>query len=178
MKIEYSLDKSDFLTYQLYAASKSKNIKKNRRNAKLIPPVFFILVGTYLSYRDNSPIGLIMFVVLSFLWFIFHPKYQKYKYVNHYKKHIDENYANRINIITTIEFDKEYITSKNKIGESKIKTSELSKMIELKSHYLFELLDKQALIIPKRAIDNNERFKTEMYNNNILSDNKTNWEWK
>lgn len=178
MKIEYTLGKSDFLTYQLYAASTSKNIKKNRRNARLIPPVFFILVGIYLLYRDNSPIGILMFVVLSILWFFFYPMYQKYKYERHYKKHIDENYANRINLSTTIEFEKEYITSKNKIGESKIKTSEIKKMIELKSHYLFELLDKQALIIPKISIEDIERFKTEMHCLNISSENKTNWEWR
>lgn len=178
MKIEYSLDKSDFLTYQLYAASKSKNIKKKRRNAKLIPPVFFILVGIYLSYRDNSPIEIVIFVVLSILWFIFYPKYQKYKYEKHYKKHIDENYSNRINISTSIKFNKKYITSGNKIGESKIKTSEIKKMIELKNHYLFELLDKQALIIPKRAIEDNEKFNTEMHSLNISSENKTNWKWK
>lgn len=178
MKIEYSLDKSDFLTYQLYAATKSKNIKKNRRNARLIPPVFFIIVGIYLSFRDNSPIGLVIFFVLSVLWFIFYPKYQKYKYEKHYKKHIDENYANRINISTTIEFDKEYITSINKIGKSKIKTSEIRKMIELKNHFLFDLLDKQALIIPKIAIEDIESFKTEMRRLNISNEDKTNWEWK
>lgn len=178
MKIEYSLSISDFLTYQLYTATKSKNINKNRHNAKLIPPVFFIFIGIYLSYRDNSPIGLVMFAVLSVLWFVFYPKYQKHKYEKHYKRHIDENYANRIDISTSIEFNTEYVISINKTGESKIKTSELKKLIELKSHFLIELNDKQTLIIPKTAIKEIERFKTKISDLNISYEDNTKWDWK
>ncbi len=51
-------------------------------------------------------------------------------------------------------------------------------MIELKNHFLFELLDKQALIIPKIAIEGIESFKTEMRRLNISNEDKTNWKWK
>ncbi len=178
MKIEYILSKSDFLTYQLYAATKSKSIIKNRRNAKLIPPVFFICIGIYLSIRDNSAFGLIMFIILSTLWFVFYPKYQKYKYEKHYKNFIDENYKNRIDIITSIEFESDYVTSINKTGEGKIKTSELRKLIELRNHFFIELNDKQTLIIPKMAIAEIERFKKKIVDLNISYEDSITWEWK
>jgi hypothetical protein len=178
MEIEYSLTKDDYLIYHLYTASKSKNTIRNKRNAKYIPPVFFILIGVYLMTRDNTYTGIIMFAMLSVLWFVFYPMLQKRRYEKYYSRHIDENYVNRININTRLEIDTEYFRLINKTGESKINTSELKALIELKDYFFIELLSKQTLIIPKKNIERIEVFKENMQDYHLSFIDETMWSWR
>ena len=71
----------------------------------------------------------------------------------------------------------DYIISINKTGESKIKTTELNKLIELENHFLIELKDKQALIIPKKDIKDIVGFKSVMQNLSLPLMDETEWKW-
>ena len=97
MTLNYQLTNSDFLEYQLYTSSKSETHKKRRKNSRIIIPILFLLYGFYLTKRDENYIGVIVFGITAILWFVFYPMYSKWRYKRHFKKHVEENYKNRIN---------------------------------------------------------------------------------
>lgn len=178
MKIEYALSKDDYLLYYLYTASKSKTINKNRVRALYIPPVFYILLGVFLSFSDKSLTGVVIFGLTSILWIIIYPGYQKKRYKNYYSKYIDEKYAEIIDSPNEIEFYDENILTKNKTGESKIKTTELKKLIQFKNHFIFELNDKNSFILPKTSIDNESEFLSSLKKYDLEYIDEIQWEWK
>jgi hypothetical protein len=60
MKIEYTLEKVDFLKYQLYAASKSASIIKSRKKSRLLLPIVYFVLGVLLFPDFDT------FLVLTF----------------------------------------------------------------------------------------------------------------
>ncbi|MCB0373401.1 MAG: hypothetical protein KDD31_10355, partial [Muricauda sp.] len=96
MKIKYQLSKSDFLEHQLYGSSKSESHNRKRRNNRIIVPIIFLVYGYYLSYKRGNYVGIILSAVWGTLWFLFYPKYSKWRYKRHFENHVAENYKNRI----------------------------------------------------------------------------------
>ena len=178
MKIKYKLSKEDYLLYYLYTASKSKTVNRNRTRALYIPPVFYILFGSFLSIYDSSMTGVIIFGLTSILWIIFYPGYQRKKYKNYYLKFINEKYSKLIDIPNEIEFQNEYLLTRNKTGESKIKASELRQIIKLKDHFILELSDKNSFIIPKKSINNESEFLSSLKKYDKEYIDQVQWEWK
>ena len=178
MKLEYLLTNVDFLEYQLYTSSKSKLHQKKRFRSRLIIPIIYFLFGLYLSNKNDDKLTLFLFAVVSILWFVFYPKYSKWKYKKHFKKHIEENYKNRINKSVEIIFDDEFIKAKDYTSESKINLSELKELIETKSHFFLKLQTDLSLIIPKHSIDNQEKFVKKVIDYGTKYTDELSWVWK
>ncbi|WP_400077291.1 hypothetical protein [Winogradskyella sp. R77965] len=139
MKLNYQLTNSDFLEYQLYTSSKSESHKKRRRNNRFIGPIVIILYGLYTIKKDENYAGIIISGILAILWFLFYPKYSKSRYERHFKKHVEENYINRINKPVEIDFDENSVNAKDFTSESKIIGTELKELIETKDHFFIKL---------------------------------------
>ena len=168
MKLNYKLFKKDFLEFQLYNSSTSKNSQKTRRKSRLMIPIIYIVLGTLLLILGKITFG-IGLLILAVLWYLFYPMYSEKKYKKHFEKHIDENYSKTIDKEVEISFKADLIEMKDQTSESKVKTSEIDKLIELNDH---------TLIIPKRAISDNDKFKSMIKNYNIDYLNQLDWKWK
>jgi hypothetical protein len=178
MNINYQLTNSDFLEYQLYTSSKSKSHKKKRFRSRVIIPIMYMLFGLYLAYKNgNNGIGII-FVGIGILWFAFYPIYSKWRYKNHYQKHIEENYKNRINKPVEIDFDENSVNAKDFTSESKIKGTELKELIETKNHFFIKLATDVSLIVPKHSVENQTEFKKRVTELGAKYVDELNWEWK
>lgn len=178
MNIEYTLTNDDFLTYQLYASSKSVSQQKKRRNNKILYSIIYVLFGLYLSFRDNNHLGIIIFGVLAVLWYILFPQYSRRKYEKYFQKHVEENYNNRTHKPITIAIEDDYILSKDFVSESKISGSEVVSLIEISNHYFIKLATDSSLIVPKHAIDNQTSFKDEVTALGATYINELDWVWK
>ncbi|MGG5486029.1 YcxB family protein [Gaetbulibacter sp. PBL-D1] len=179
MKIEYTLNFVDFLEYQLYASSKSELHKKNRNKSRIVIPILYIILGFFILYITKSA-SAIAFFAFAILWYSFYPLYSKWKYKKHFEKHIKENYKNRIGKKIVLNFDKEvdFIETSDFGTQTKIQDSEFDKLIELKNHYFLRLKSELSLIIPKRAISEQEKFKKLFSDIDLDYINESNWEWK
>ncbi len=177
MRLKYKLINSDFLEYQLYTSSKSEATKKRLRNIRIFIPIAYLLFGLYLWNRDGQVSGLIMFGILALLWFIFYPKYAKWKYKRHFLNHIKEHYSNRINKPVELDLNDDFVDTKDHASESGIKASELKKLIELPNHYFLKMSTDLSLIIPKNAISDQNRFKEKIKKWKIDYVNELNWKW-
>jgi hypothetical protein len=181
MTITYKIEEADFLTHQLYIASKSDRITKKRRKSKLIVPLAYVAFGIMSFYVDNFSLGII-FIIIAVLWFFIYPVWQRRHYINHYKGFIKENYKERLNRTGTLEIDNDIIIAKDSGSESRISTEELEKISEISSAIFLRLKTGQSLILPKKQVDNIINLKTRLRELasylNIEYEVDDKWEWK
>lgn len=179
MNIKYKLNFSDFLEYQLYVSSKSELHKKNRNKSRIVVPIIYMILGILTMYIEKIELAMIFFA-FAILWYLFYPLYSKRRYRKHFEKHIKENYKNRIGKEAVLCFDKntDVIETSDFGVQTKIKDSEFDKLIELKSHYFLRLKSELSLIIPKRAVSDQEQFKKMFSDIDIEYVDELNWEWK
>lgn len=181
MTINYSIDENDFLTYQLYTASKSERIKKKRQRNKLMVPIFYILLGLY-GYFTDRPIVMIIFWSIAVLWFCFYPLYERNRYRNYYKDLIKENYKGRLGQTGTLHFSEDFMLAIEDENESKISTKEIEQFIEISSAVFIKLKSGIFLILPKNKIPQFEQLKSYLMELaeglNVDYAIEENWEWK
>ncbi|UBB89989.1 YcxB family protein [Candidatus Kaistella beijingensis] len=180
MELNYSLDENDFLEYQLYTASKSKNIRNQRRRNLIIMIVIFLafFISIYNSTKSFPIIPLLIYIALIIAYKI----YETYRYKNHYKKFINENYKERFGLMCKLNFAENQIIEESKLGESKINFESLTEINETKNYYFLKLLTSQSLIIPKKVIQNIQQFNSmlnEIKSKYNLKENiDLDWKWK
>jgi hypothetical protein len=183
MKIEYKLDESHYLTYQLYIASVSESIIKKRKRNKILVPAFYLLFGILglLSYQGPNLISAI-FVIGGLLWYFYYPKWEKRRYIKHYKNFIKENYSNRFDKVITVQLEDDFLLATDDGSETKISTKEVEKVTELSTMLLLKLKNGTSILFPKDKIENIEKLIIkikELANRlNIPYTTDFNWEWK
>jgi len=178
MKIEYTLEKVDFLKYQLYAASKSASIIKSRKKSRLLLPIVYFVLGVLLFvFADLIP-ALIFFGV-GIAWYLIYPYYMKNRYIRHFEKYIDENYKNRFGKLVTLEFEGEYIIAIDYIGESRLRIKEIAEINEIQDYIFLKFSSGESLILPKDRIENTNELLTKIVSNLGINYNiDLNWQWK
>jgi hypothetical protein len=175
------LDENDFLTYQLYAASKSTRVKNGRVRGWVILTLSFLILA-YSFYVGNDKALGIYFLVLSGLTSILYPFYTRWRYKNHYLKHIRDTYKNRFGGNTDLEFNDDTIVTRDKTGEMKINKSELQEINEIQDYYFIKIKSGDSLIISKAKSDDLEKIKSELKSITdklgIRHNVELNWKWK
>lgn len=180
MNLQLSLDEKDFLQYQLYNASKSRNIHSQRLKNLIMMVIVFTLMFFYVYYKTNefNFLILVIYIVLIVIYKI----YEKYRYENHYKKFISENYKNRLGLISNVNFNENDIEEKSLLGSANINYDSIVEINEIKDYYFLKLITSQSLILPKKSISDIIEFekiieklkkKYEIKHNKEL-----NWKWK
>jgi len=175
-----TLDKNDFLRYQLFTASKSKRIKNKRIRTWLLLTISFLILG--LALRQNTDRFLsYYFIGFSIITLIFYPLYQRRQYKKHYEKHIQENYHNRIGIESELGFENGYIVNISDNQEGKIKISEIQEINEIADNLFIKIKTGESVIIPTR-FENYPKLKEELTDLisslNITWIYQTDWKWK
>lgn len=181
MQIVFNLDENDYLTYQLFVASKSEVIRKRRQRTKVMIPIAYAILACYLYVTDNFAMAIIFFVV-GVAWYFFHPLWERRRYLRFYKSQIKENYKERLGRTSTLEINKDFLTVQEKGSESKISTGEIEEINEIPTHILIKLITGPSFILPKSQITDLDQLITELKNIaaylNIPYIIDENWEWK
>jgi len=137
------------------------------------------LVLGFFFANQSGKLGIgIGFAVFGILWFLFYPLYSKWRYKNHFRKHVEENYKNRINKLVEIDFDENSLNAKDFTSESRIKGTELKELIETKDHFFIKLQTDLSLIVPKHSIENQSEFKKRVTELGAEYVDELNWKWK
>ena len=177
MKIEYKIQASDFLDFQLFTASKSKRIMNKKVKGRIFLTLASVISGIYF-YSQNHMTMSIYFGLVALIIGVFYPKYFHWRYQKHITNYIKENYKQRFGEIENLEITKEYIYSKDKTGEGKIKIKEVENVSETKNHFFLKISTGMSLIIPKRAIKNIELLKDELNGIGLTVIDELNWKWE
>lgn len=178
MTINFELTNADYLVHQLYISSKSKSHIKKRFRSRIIVPIVYLLLALFLVYaKKDNRIGFV-FVGVGFVWFLLYPMYSKWRYERHYRKHIEEHYKNRINIPTEIVFGEDDINATDATSETRINGTEVKELIELKDHFLIKLNTEVAFILPKHAIEDIAKLKSQITHFGAVYVDDVQWVWK
>ena len=143
-----TLDENDYLTHQLYTASKTPRIKRARVRGWIITTVAFLSMS-FLFFENNNDLPGYYFLISSFLSLVLYPFYSRARYRRHYQKHITDTYKNRFGEICTVEINDEFILTKDITAEAKINTSEIEEINEIRDFYFIKLKTGGSLIISK-----------------------------
>ena len=181
MKIQYTLNENDFLEHQLFTASKTERINKQRRKSWIMVTFSFFAFSVLFFNKENKSL-IYSFLGFGIISLIFYPIYQRNHYKRHYLNFIKETYKNRFNETATLLFDEDYIETNDLSGETKIKYSALEETNEIKDYYFLKLKTGGSIIIPKSRIDNIEIFKLQLNSisekYNLKNNVELNWKWK
>ncbi len=181
MILEFIVDETDYLDFQLYAASKSQRIKKNRLRSKLIVPIVYLAFGIFLLFIDKLIVSYV-FMLGAVTWFFVYPFWERKRYVKHYQRYITENFKGKLNRKAIIEFNDDCITAKDEGNESKIMNTEIEMISEIPSSIFIKLKSGQSVIIPKRKNENIalliSKLNTLASSLNVSYLNENDWIWK
>jgi len=182
MELKYSLTENDFLEHQLFLASKTDRIIKQRRKSWLL--VSFIFFGlSFIFFQADSMMMVYYFLAFGILSLIFYPNYQKKYYKKHYQKYIADTYKNRFDQIATIKFEDDFIETTDMNSESRINYSAFVEFIEIENYFFLKLKTGGSIIIPKKLKHENIiDLKSELVHifeqNQIKITEELNWKWK
>jgi hypothetical protein len=180
MTLNYQLSAADFLVYQLYTASQSERVQKQRtRNKWLIALIFWVL-GFTLLYQRSFVEGSLALAV-SIAWYFLSPIWERRRYINHYRAHISSTYGERLGAPTSLQIERDELFAKDDGAETKVQTSEIEAITELPTVILLKLRTGASFIIPKKEIDaaalivHLQKLAAEW---GIVYTVKTDWIWK
>lgn len=151
MTIEYSIDEHDFLTYQLYTASRSPVVRKRRFKSKVIFAMLYLLTGVLFLLQEKIILGASL-TLLAILWFILYPLHDKRVYVRNYQNFIHKNYKDKLGRKAFIQFDNKQITTKDEAGQSKFAIRDVEEVTEIPQAIYVKLKKGQSFILPKNKI--------------------------
>ncbi|HEX2534497.1 MAG TPA: YcxB family protein [Chitinophagaceae bacterium] len=151
MTIELTLDENDFLTHQLFLASKSDRIRRKRQRSRFILPFIYLFFSLLFLLEERQGLAIVFFL-FGLFWFIGFPYWDRKRYIKHYQGFIREHYKDRLGKGGTLEFTDEYITARDNGSESKVRTSEVEAINEVPSALFVRLKGGQSFILPKDKI--------------------------
>lgn len=181
MTYKYTLDKNDYLTHQLYRVSKNPASNKRRIRNWIICVLVFLLFA-FFFYSSGQTFMMGYFLIAAIITAIFYPMYHKWRFKNHYSKHIAENYNEFFNENVYLILNEDSFTSKDRVTESKIAYTDINQINELKDHLLIEVRKGQMLIVLKQANNDFSNLLTRLDEISKTYDIKwiddTTWQWK
>ena len=177
---QIKLEKDDFLRFMLFTASKSKRMK-NKRIRSWVLTTFVILGLGLLFFQKEDKFLAYYFFISGAVCLFFYPLYYRWRYKIFYEKFIQQNYKNRIGVITEIGFEDGFIISKDKSGEEKVRLTEIEFIYEIKDNLFIRMKNGETMAIPSKMTDYTE-FKNDLSklisNLGIAWEVELDWKWK
>lgn len=177
-----TLDENDYLTYQLYYASKSPRVKRARIRSWISITVAFACLS-YLFYKYNISFLEIYFLIATGLSLILFPFYSRWRYKEHYLKYVRDTYKNKFGEDDNdIDFDDDTVIIKGKGSEVKVNKSEIEEVDEIRDFYFIKTRIGLILIISKTKSNDIEKINNEirsMVETQGLKHNiELDWKWR
>ena len=181
MTISFQLNQEDFLQHQLFVATKSPALIKQRKKSWIF--ITLVLAGFSVFFKVTGNVLLFYYCLFfAVITFLFYPLYLRRHYRKHYEKYIAEHYKNRFGNTVTIGFNETNIETGDISGNSTIKHSEVESITEIRDYIFLKLKTIGYLVIPKGKIDDITTLKTTLTALSIKLAipylEEPDWQWK
>ena len=175
--LKYKLSEEDFLQLNLYHFDVEKSFKKNSQKVIVIFLIIISILLIYFFYK-NEKIYSITLALVAFFILIFHKRNMKSKFKKMFKKNIQQ-YKNRFDKIVELRITENEIEVKSVAGNTQFYKSQIKNIIETKD-YFFIRLQPEAIVIPKRELENENKVSENLtlLSAELKVEFKKNLEWK
>jgi hypothetical protein len=181
MKIEFTYTANTLLAYQLFVASKSKRVQKRRAKGKIFLLLIYLALGLFIWQKNGTLTGAVFFLVCMPLYFLY-AYMERRQYVNHFRSFIKENFKDRLDRTTALNFREEQIEMTDGQNESVIPLTELESIQEIGTLFSLFMKNGQSLLIPKEAVSSTENlepfFRQLADRLHIPYQQELDWKWK
>lgn len=183
MTFNYYLDQNDYLQHQLFSASKTYSVKKQRSKSWLICSITVVLVSLlFYQHTDSGTAVSLGFALLALLAILYYPVYLGNRYRHHYLIAVTENYAYRFGKRVDVAFTDDTIELHDITGHSSLHWSALKNVTETGDYFFPALKSGGHLIVPKRQIENVSTLRQELQVRckrlGIPFIDEINWKWR
>ncbi|HTF02851.1 MAG TPA: YcxB family protein [Bacteroidia bacterium] len=180
MTLTYSLSADDYLTHQLYTASRTERLRKRRQRSKILYPAIFFCLALYLLWERGLAVAWPMFA-LSAGWFFLYPLWESHHYLKYYRRFVEENFKTSFGKSVVVTFDPDYILTQTELGEAKLSYGAIEGFGEIETLLLIKMTGGQSLVLPKNKIEESEAVVAELKNIasrlNVPYNIELNWKW-
>ncbi|MGY6647434.1 YcxB family protein [Wenyingzhuangia sp. IMCC45574] len=159
MTIKYTIEEEDFLSYQFFFLSENKRFNLINKYMKYILSAVFVIQAISTFSRGDATLGG-FFIFLATLCFLYLDKFYNKRIKKLLLKSIRQNSANRFGTKEELQFNADFLNFIYADGESKIETSALVEIVEIKTHFFIKIAQNQAYVLPKRELNNIDELKT------------------
>lgn len=156
MNINYNFELNDWMAFQEFHLSESKQFKKTKLITTLTVPIvygLFILNDAMKGELDIIPTSI--FTVISILWMIYYPKRLTIRTLKKVKKILEDPANSKMFGIHTIELSEQGLKITKPESENFINWSGLIRIAETKNYYFIYNTTVSAIVIPKVKIESN-----------------------
>lgn len=176
MKFEYKTTEEDHLAFQLFAATKSARLMKQKKVGRLFFTLAFLAIAVYCYLKGNLTLAIIFTLYASTVGFLY-PRFFRWRYKRHYTKHNKEHRSKLFDEITQMEISKDHILTKSKSGEGKFYVAEMDHVNETSDHFFIQLSTGPFLIVPKQELDDPTELKNKFAAIGLELKDETDWKW-
>lgn len=155
------LTQDDYMKFNIYHASQSDMVKRQRLIARLIGPVLFMAVAIYAAQRVSLWI-VAYFGVISLLWLVFYPKFAEKSMKRRLKKFLEEGEPGILYGSRHLSFDEDQIVVDQAGAISEYNWHHITKMVEDNHAVYLYVGNVQAIIMPKRAFNQKDEVEKFM----------------
>lgn len=181
VEFKYQIFKEDFLTYQLFARSKSEKSKKIRWRRRIEPPVFSIIVSILVGSVTGF-VATVFFNALGLGWYFLYPVFENRHFTRDFNSNVKKRYAHRFGETSYIRIDDKFIHTEDIIGKTNIPLSEIAEFNEIQDYFYITLQSGMSFIIPKKRLPNfNEQYEQLLEiakKNKIEHHIDLEWDWR
>lgn len=153
MKIEFELNKQDYINFNLNHLRHSDELKRTIAKQRYVIPVIYLTIPFILDRFAAIPLwyGLTIFSVLAVIWAAFYPQYYKWRVARLVSKMIDE--GNNIGMLgkRCISLTEAGIVDTGESDESKTNWESVESIEETEEYIYVYNSAISAYLIPKRS---------------------------
>lgn len=182
MKVNFTLETADFLEHQLFVASISDTVRKQRLKTRIGIPISYMLIGLVMSIYKKDLVPVIIFAAIAVAWFFLYPIRDRKRYEKHYRNYVNENAKDMVGKPHEVAFEAGVIRQSSEAGEARVNMTDVKEIYELKTIIMIRLKSGGSLVIPKLRIENLEALRSYLQEMALEMDLRFSindqWEWK
>lgn len=178
MTLEYTLEKDALLTYQLYVASRSPRISRQRKRARwLVAFVAVALGGSYVYLQMYAGAAILM--CLGLAWFLAYPMYSAWYYRRHYEKHVEEALSGLTRTKVSVGLNG-VLLLQDHTAESRVKLDHIETIVQIPGYTMIMLSSGQAVTLPEKQLGDelNPFVEALLEKSEARFSQEPEWKWK
>ncbi|MBB4037099.1 hypothetical protein GGR21_003014 [Dysgonomonas hofstadii] len=179
IELSYTLDKDDYLAFQLFAATKNPLFKRQHRKSRILVFLLFATVGAvFLNFDTGLACYIFIFAAIVFLIYPFFGRRYSKSYL---EKHVEQTFDPDCRVVS-VSIDDRNVNMVDKKSTGSVKLSELVGITEIKDYFFMQVNKASYIIIPKGKIENVDALRNHLLECskklNITYSDEMDWKWK